>query len=387
MFKKNGVEKDIANTLNIARRRREAIEATPATPLPKTNKVNELSANLHPGIIKAEIVKIEPLTSLAKRITFRSMAPNKRFPFFKAGQYITVSARVGKHLVTRPYSIYSSPNQALDGIIENGVLQAGYFSNNLCLEARVGDVVLSGEPSGEFYYDNLRDSSHIVAVAGGSGITPFVSMIKALLEKSDNFNLTLIYGVKTLNDLMYDACNIHDPRIKQVVVLSNEQREGYEHGFITRDILAKYVTSETSVFMCGPNPMYAFVLGELNKLGYDEHRVRMEHNCIGDLNEDSDIEYTLTVHMRDETFTIPARKNETLLVAMEKAGLAAPSRCRSGYCGFCHSRLIKGNIYTPEEHDHRRAADRKFGYVHPCATYPHSHVEIDVPVLDALKET
>lgn len=386
MFKKNGTQQDISNTLNMARNRREAIAATEAKPLPKTYAVNKLASSLHPGMIKAEIIKIETLTANAKKITFQSLSANKRFPYFKAGQFVTVSARIGDHIVTRPYSIYSSPNQALEGILEIGVCQAGYFSNYLCTEAKVGDKVMIGEPSGEFYYDNLRDSSNIVAIAGGSGITPFVSMIKSLLEKSDDFNLTLIYGVKTLKDMMYDSCQINDSRIKQVVVLSNEECAGYDHGFITCDILAKYVTPNSSVFMCGPNAMYSFVLGELKKLGYDEHRVRIEHNCIGDLKEDSIKEYSLTVQMRGDTYVIPAYSNETLLVAMEKAGLAAPSRCRSGFCGFCHSRLVKGEVYTPKEHDHRRVADLKFGYVHPCVTYPCSNVEIDVPVLDALKE-
>ena len=74
-----------------------------------------------------------------------------------------------------------------------------------------------------------------------------------------------------------------------------------------------------------------------------------------------------------------ALENETLLAAMERAGLKAPSRCKSGSCGFCHSRLISGEYHVNKEHEYRRLADFKFGFIHPCCTYPESDMEIDVP--------
>ena len=90
----------------------------------------------------------------------------------------------------------------------------------------------------------------------------------------------------------------------------------------------------------------------------------------------------MIVHIRDEVYNIPALNNETLLSALERAGIKSPSRCKSGSCGFCHSRLINGNYYVKPEHESRRLADLKFGYVHPCCTYPESDMEIDVPPLN-----
>ena len=78
------------------------------------------------------------------------------------------------------------------------------------------------------------------------------------------------------------------------------------------------------------------------------------------------------------------KENETILIAMERAGLAAPSRCRSGVCGFCHSRLIKGTYKMVA--DFRRIADKEFNFIHPCCSYPTSDLEIDVPPIDELKE-
>lgn len=377
---------DIEKGLNIAKVRREAIDNAPSTPLPKTYNVNELAKSLHPGMIPAELVEIKNCTKDSKILRFKSISENKRFPYFKAGEFITISARIGESIVTKPYSIFSSPNEAYDGIIEVAIQDAGFFSHFLTNKLEIGSKVIIGEPSGDFYYDNLRDKKNIVGIAGGSGITPFVSMVKSLLEGSNDFNLTLFYGVRKRENIMYDFSYIDDPRIKVITVLSDEDVPGYEHGFISKDILKKYLPEDYKVFMCGPDKMYEFVSNEFTKLGVDINSIRCEHNCIRKLNIEDPKEYNLIVHLRDKKYTIKACEAETILTAMERAGLYVPSKCRSGFCGFCHSRLISGSYFTNEDNDHRRLADLKFGYIHPCATFPRSDMEIDVPPLDILKE-
>ena len=66
-------------------------------------------------------------------------------------------------------------------------------------------------------------------------------------------------------------------------------------------------------------------------------------------------------------------------MAIERAGLNAANRCRAGGCGWCHAKLIKGKYQVAEKRDKRRAADKKFGFIHTCITYPLSDIEIDVP--------
>lgn len=381
MFRRKGIVKDLKAFFSLKAKRVEAINNTTPNNLPTTYGVNELASSLHPGFIKAKVSKVVKAPSNTTIITLEA----NKFPYFKAGQFVTLSLKIGNSLVTRPYSIYSSPKDALNGILEVAVQKAGFFSNELS-NIKVGSNILVGEPSGDFYYDDLRDKKNILAIAGGSGITPFVSMAKALNEESDDFNLTILYGVKTLSDMIYDFKDIKSDKVKVIPVLSNEEKDGYLHGFITKDILKDHLNDNVSVFMCGPDAMYDFVKKEIVSLGYNEHRIRQEHNSIKDLDIKSPKEFKLVVHMKDEIFTIKALENETLLVAMEKAGLCAPSRCRSGVCGFCHSRLISGDINTPNVHDHRRLADVKFGYIHPCATYPLSDLEIDVPEQAELKQ-
>ena len=134
--------------------------------------------------------------------------------------------------------------------------------------------------------------------------------------------------------------------------------------------------------------MYNFVDTEVEKLGLPIRRVR--HELFGQLKNPQDEPdypagvqgdtFKLTVLIRDGQQVIDARADETLLVAMERAGIAAPNMCRSGECGFCHSRLAAGNAYIPASVDVRRAADLTFGYVHPCCTFPIEDLTIDVPV-------
>jgi ferredoxin len=89
--------------------------------------------------------------------------------------------------------------------------------------------------------------------------------------------------------------------------------------------------------------------------------------------------FRLQVQIGGLSTEIPARGSETLLVALERANLAPPAHCRSGECGWCRSRLVRGQVYVNSKGDGRRAADRHLGYVHPCATWPLSDLEIQVP--------
>ncbi len=383
-FRKSNVPgEDIRRAMEMPEKRRQLIAQTPADPLPETYAVNELAKSLHPGFVKAELVSREPAGTDSCRFTFRSLRGDGRFPYFRAGQFITLSTRVRESFITRPYSIASSPEEALEGHLEVIIQRKGIFSSYLIDEAKTGDVLIMGEPSGDFCHDDLRDCDHILAVAGGSGITPFLSMMKAIREGSENFRLTLLYGVRTRKQMLFNPEEFRDDRIRIEVVLSEEEAEGYRHGFISSEILKEYAGGDTSVFLCGPDVMYHFVRGELERIGFPQERIRQERNSVGDRAVGEDEIYRLTVRIRDDVKTVDARSSETVVTALERAGIPAVVRCRNGVCGFCHSRVVRGSYYVAPENDFRRAADRKFNYIHPCSTYPLSDLEIEIPVFDA----
>ena len=370
---------DIQRFLSMTARRRQLIDES-SDALPEADyAVNQLARDLHPGMFKVVITKKEKTGSNSARITLKP-ADGARFPFFRAGQFITLSSRVGDSFLTRAYSLASSPRDALNGVMEIIVQENGLYSGYLVRQAGIGETVTVGEPSGDFFHDSLRDRNHILAIAGGSGVTPFLSMMKAIMEGSEDFRLTLLYGVRRLEDALFDPEAFRDERIHIELILSEEQRDGYRSGFITRDILKTYTDEETSIFMCGPDAMYRYVGGELEALGVDPYAVRREHNSIGRRRVKEEKVFCLTVHIRDEKYVLEARNDETLLVALERAGIPAVSRCRSGVCGFCHSRLVSGEFSVSNHEDHRRSADIKFHYLHPCCSYPESDMEIEIPI-------
>ena len=372
---------DIQRFLSMTGKRRQLIDESPDT-LPKADyAVNQLSRNLHPGLFNAKLLKKETVGRNSVKLTFVPLE-NGHFPFFRAGQFITLSGIVSDSFLTRAYSIASSPKEALEGKLEIIVQKSGIYSTYLWEKAQEGEVFTVSEPSGDFYHDDLRDHNQLLAIAGGSGITPFISMMKAIKEGSEDFTLTLLYGVRTLEDALFDVGEFKDERIKIELILSEEERDGYKHGFITKEIIKDYLDDHTSVFMCGPDAMYEFVNKQLDELEVDRHSVRREHNAIGKRKVTEEKVYQLTVHIRDEKYVIEARNDETLLVALERAGIPAVSRCRSGICGFCHSKLLKGDFSIYRNEDHRRAADLKFGYIHPCCSYPDSDMEIDIPIFN-----
>ena len=373
---------DIKRFMGMTEVRRQLIAAAPDDLPVAEYGVNRLARALHPGFMRAEVAAKAPAGVDCCRVTLRSLREDGRFPYFRAGQFVTLSARVGESFLTRPYSIVSSPREALAGTLEVIVQRAGIFSTWLIDEAPVGAELAVGEPAGDFHHDSLRDHPHIVAVAGGSGVTPFLSMAKAICEGSEDFRLTLIAGARTRAHLCFDPEAFADERVRVVPVLSHEEVPGVRHGFITADVLSEFIDDNTSVFLCGPDVMYAFVRGELAKLGVAPARIRQERNAIGDRAVDEPATFALTVHIRDEVRTIPANTAETLITALERAGIAAPVRCKCGSCGFCHTRVIAGSYYVAPENDFRRAADRTFGCIHPCCTYPLSDMELDVPPLD-----
>ena len=382
-FKRSDIPgEDIKLAMGMTAKRRQLIDETPAAPLVYEYGVNRLAKALHPGFVKAVIADKEPCGVDCVRITLRSLAENGAFPYFRAGQFITLSCKAGDSYLSRPYSIISSPKEALDGSFGIMVQRKGIFSTFIIDEAPAGTELWVGEPSGDFHHDDIRDRSHILAVAGGSGVTPFISMMKAIREGSENFRLTLVYGARTRAHIPFDPDEFRGEGVEIAIVLSEEEAEGYRHGFITADLLKEYIDDDTSVFMCGPDAMYSFVRGELNSLGFDPSRIRQERNSVGDRKVSEIKVFRLTVHIRDAIYELEAPNNETLITALERAGIPAVVRCRNGSCGFCHSRVVDGEYFIDARDDFRRSADKKFNYIHPCSTYPESDMEIDIPIMN-----
>ena len=210
-------------------------------------------------------------------------------------------------------------------------------------------------------------------------------MARSMAEGDEPYEMLLFYGARDEAHLAYKAelDALTQKGLRVVYVLSDEEKPGFEHGFVSAALLEKYVdVHNATFFLCGPKAMYDFVGAQLAPYGLPVKAIRRDATCCGDLALDAPRCFKLTVHIRDKVYTLDAAENETLLTAMERAGVPAPSKCRAGGCGYCHSKWLGGEFRIADGRDGRREADRKFGFVHPCVTYPLSDMEIEVPAAE-----
>ena len=407
--------------------------------LPKQYPINALAKKLHPKKQYAKIIAIFEYDN-CKTFTFVPdfSRGTKELAYFSAGQYITVFLKIGELSVTRAYSLSSAPCESLNSknrfecdnyseikkylkqfyknpeaqeVWENQIIPAeafdsgfyqitvksapkGLVSNYILENWKVGMSVELSAPEGNFDYVDLRDAQTVVGIAGGSGITPFLSYAKAICSGDENFNMILLYGSRDASSILFkkqfELLEKQTYKIKVVNVLSNAQDQSdksFEYGFVTADLIHKYATkSSYSVFLCGPQSMYNFMEKELEKLNLPQKFIRRE--MFGEIHSaktqegypgTEKTEVSLKVTICDETKTVQGNPDDTILQILEKNGIAVPSRCRSGECGWCHTLLKSGQVFVPQKIDYRRKADLKYNFIHPCCTFALSDCELDIP--------
>lgn len=384
---------DMLKFKNQVKVREKVIDSAEAKPFPKSYATNENARMLHPEQQSLRIAGIVAHSPDVKTFIFENQY-GKPVAYFRAGQYLSFRLELGGSVITRPISICSSPAEALKGRYAITVKRAGFASDYMLDNWKEGDMVTASAPLGNFYYTKLRDAKKVIGLAGGSGITPFLSMALAIADGTEDFELTLLYGSRTKKDILFwdvlDACQQRsNGKVKVVHVLSGEELPGYEHGFITADLIRKYMGGEQcSIFICGPQVMYDFAMKEIATLNMERKWVRRElfgasktpWLLPGYPAECKDKTYHVTLHQCGKEYTFDASANESLLIAIERTGIKAPAHCRSGECGWCRSRLLNGQVFIPDSTDGRRAADKQTGYIHPCVSYPMSDMTLDMPL-------
>ena len=375
--------------------RNEVIEKAEAKPLPPTNSYvpNQIANALHPGVQHLKVNKIvENENAKTYYLEANAEKGTKSLAYFSAGQYLSIELEIGKMKLNRPYSLASSPKEALEGTYMLTIkrVDGGLASNYILDNWAVGTEVTASEPLGTFTYEPLRDAKTVIGLAGGSGITPFRSLAKAIVDGDEDAELVLLYGTNTLKEAIFQEefkeLEKLSPKFKLVNVFSAEDKDGVEKGFITAELIKKYAPEQYSIFMCGPQAMVNFVDKEIEKLNLRKKFVR--HELFGEyFNPDKEEDYpanvnptfNITVRIAGKEQTIVANANDSILRSLEKNGIKSPAHCRSGECGWCHSHLISGEIYAPKSVDGRREADLIYGYIHPCCSFPLSDLVIEVP--------
>jgi ferredoxin-NADP reductase len=351
----------------------------------KKGEVQNIIDTLHPQRLDLTVSEITRETASAK--SMKLVSQNGALPPFHAGQYINVFVETGGVRTSRPYSIASSPTQTGYYEITVRKVEDGFVSNYLLDELKPGDPLKSSSPTGNFHYNPLLHGDKLAFIAGGSGITPFMSMIRELADKNLSRRIHLFYGSRIEDDVIYrreidHIAAAHGNFTWDMVVSEPSSAFSGLKGFINAALIRKRLDGlDWTFFVCGPEAMYQFCLPELEKLSVPARKTRVEvmgspkhiasypgwpHNVkAGDVFQ---------VAIKGKK-SIRAAASEPLMISLEKAGVVIPALCRSGECSLCRTKLLSGKVYQPNGVKLRKS-DRAFGYIHPCMAYPITDIEI-----------
>ncbi|HZK44498.1 MAG TPA: 2Fe-2S iron-sulfur cluster-binding protein [Syntrophomonadaceae bacterium] len=344
---------------------------------------------IHPAKLDLKVTEIINETSKAK--TLRFVSADSYLPPFQAGQYINLFVDINGVRTSRPYSISSSPTQTAYYDITIGRIAEGFVSDYLLDEVKLGDIIEASSPTGSFYYNPLFHGQDLVFIAGGTGITPFMSMIKEVIDKGENRNIHLFYGSNSLDEAIFHQELLNksakNESFKYDLVISDfssdyEGLKGLIDGKLLKEILGDL--EDKTFYICGPSAMYEFCVPELTSLGIPRRKIRQEiYNLTENLttapgwpesvsNKD---EFTITIkggQVGEKTIT--AKAIEPLVIALERNGIQVPTSCRSGECSLCRVKVLSGKVF--ELSGHVRKSDRDNGYIHSCSAYPISDLDI-----------
>ncbi|MEW6553925.1 MAG: FAD-dependent oxidoreductase [Actinomycetota bacterium] len=352
-----------------------------------TTRVERALAGLHPDRVQLQVAEVIEDTASTK--TLRMQAAEGVLPHFRAGQYVNLFCEVGGFLTSRPYSIASAPGSGYWDITVRRTA-GGFVSSYLLDEVKAGDRFESTGPFGSFYYEPLMDTDDLVFLAGGSGITPFASIIREAAAGGGGLKMHLVYGSKDPSDIIFadELKGLEEklPGLKVDYVIS-DVTEGWSGpcGLLDAKMIAKLVgkVEGKTFYICGPAQMYVLCEGALASLGVPRRRIRREaYGPPADITSEpgwpgADPAAVFLVAEERTGRTIEARSGEPLMNSLERAGIVVEAVCRAGECTVCRTRLIEGKVFVPER-VLARQVDAVAGYIHPCMSYPLSDLRIRI---------
>lgn len=349
------------------------------------NEADIRIAPLHTKELNLVVSSVADTGKQAKVIRLSSQ--NGYLPPFEAGQYINLFTEIDGVRTSRPYSICSSPRQRAYYEITVARTKGGVVSDYMLDEVKEGDTFTANGPAGVFRYQPVFHSKRSLFLAGGSGITPFMSMLREIIDAGLDREVILLYGCRNVENALFheelSGYAAEHPNFTYHLVLS-DSAEGWsgEQGFIDAARIARLVPdfSERTCYICGPQVMNDFCKSELLGMGVPLKKIRREmFGAQRDITKEPGWPVDLTgqeiFRLTVDGRVIEAKSGESLLTALERAGVRVNVCCRSGECSLCRVKLVSGKVFLAQGILQRKA-DEAFGYLHSCKSYPVSDVEI-----------
>lgn len=333
----------------------------------------------------ASVVELTP-DAVSIRLEDIAGAPVEFLP----GQFLTLLVPIDGHIYRRAYSICSPSSDRAGVTIAVKRVLGGVVSTWLCERTRVGETFAVLGPSGSFTVDLDPDRARtLVLVAGGSGITPILSIARSVLEAEPKARIVLVFANRGAGDVMFRAdigelASAHPGRLFVQHVLESPAGAGELCGQLTGENLAAALeivpidVADATWYVCGPEPMMAAVRAELWARGVDPERIRQERFASPSAaTAGPETHHEVRVHAAGRVYQLSASSRSTVLEAAVAAGVPLPYSCTVGGCGSCRVRLIAGHV-DMDGPNCLLEREREAGYVLACVARPCASLEIEI---------
>jgi ring-1,2-phenylacetyl-CoA epoxidase subunit PaaE len=346
-----------------------------------------MSARFHP----LKVAEIVAETADANSIRFEIPAELREAFSFKAGQHLTLRTTIDGQEVRRNYSLCTAPDDS-DWLVTVKRIGGGLFSNWVGDRLKPGDTLDVMVPHGSFTTEfDPADQRHLVGIAGGSGITPVLSLIKTLLKEEPHSRFTLLYGNRDSSAVIFleALAGLKDKHLGRFEIYhfldQEEQDVDLFNGMLDRTRIEEaieHLVPDAPVvdgwFICGPGPMMDAAEGALLDRNIPKARIHIERftadrppgavsreiEQLQSQAEGATIAVTLDGRTRRIAFT-----QGNILDSARSAGMPAPFACKAGVCATCRAKVIKGKVEMAARYG---LTDEEVaeGYVLTCQSVP-----------------
>jgi ring-1,2-phenylacetyl-CoA epoxidase subunit PaaE len=357
----------------------------------KSEKKEE--AHSGPRYYDLKVKQIIPEAKDAISIAFEMPADRKIA--YKSGQFLTLINNIGGKEVRRAYSLCSSPFVDNDLVVTVKRVDLGLMSNWLPDNLKAGQTMKVMEPMGQFTTEyDVKRKRHLILFAGGSGITPMMSIIKSILTQEPESILSLIYCNRDEESIIFRAElakweTRYEGRLHLIHVLDNAPMNwtGYS-GLLNHDMLTKlfervpdWGIEKTTYLMCGPEGMMKNVEGLLDERHIPKDKIFKESFVQGTIDKEAKKEEAtpaaggalqsreVTVRYDNMEFKFTVEPHMTILQTALDQGIDLPYSCQSGLCTACRGKCLSGKVKLDEE-EGLSQSERAEGYVLTCVGHP-----------------